>query len=63
MDLTILKNLRKSKKIKLIELAERINVTPGYLSMVENNKRTPRISTVEDICRELNCELLIKLNT
>lgn len=59
MDFTILKTLRKSKKIKLIELAERIKVTPGYLSMVENNKRTPRISTVEDICNQLDFELRI----
>ena len=63
MDFTIPKTLRKSKKIKLIELAERINVTPGYLSMIENNKRTPIISIVEDICNELDCELLIKFNT
>lgn len=63
MDFTILKTLRKSKGLKLIELAKRINVTPGYLSMVENNKRTPRISTVEDICNELDCELQIKFNT
>ena len=59
MDFTILKTLRKSKKIKLIELAKEIGISPAYLSMIERNKRTPVNSIIEDICNELDCELRI----
>lgn len=66
MDFTILKTIRKSKKITLTELSDRIGVTPGYLSLVENNKRTPRVSTIEDICKELGgvqlALILIEIN-
>lgn len=53
MDFTILRTLRRSKKIKLIELAKQIGISPAYLSMIENNKRDPKVSTIEDICNEL----------
>ena len=59
MDFTILRTLRKSNKMKLIELAKRIGISPAYLSMIEQNKREPRLCTVEDICKELDCELRI----
>lgn len=59
MDFTILKTLRKSKKIKLIRLSKDIGISPAYLSMIENNKRDPKASTIEDICKELDCELRI----
>lgn len=59
MDFTILKTLRKSKKIKLIKLSKDIGISPAYLSMIERNKRTPVISIIEDICKELDCELRI----
>lgn len=53
MDFSILKLIRKSKKIKLIDMAKRVGITPAYLSQIENNKRNPRVSTIEDICKEL----------
>ena len=59
MDFTILRTLRKSKKIKLIELSKQIGISPAYLSMIENNKRDPKASTIEDICTKLDCELRI----
>lgn len=59
MDFTILRTLRRSKSIKLIELSKDIGISPGYLSMIEKNKREPRLCTVEDICKELDCELRI----
>ena len=59
MDFTILRTLRRSKKIKLIEMSKDIGISPAYLSMIEQNKREPRLCTVEDICKELDCELRI----
>lgn len=63
MDFAILKTLRKSKKIKLIELSKKVGITTAYLSLIERNKRNPNISIIEDICNELDCELQIKFNT
>ena len=59
MDFTILKTLRRSKKIKLISMAKEIGISPAYLSMIERNKRQPKVETIEDICRTLDCELRI----
>lgn len=59
MNFLILKTLRKSKKVKLIELSKKIGISPAYLSMIEQNKREPRLCTVEDICKQLDCELRI----
>ena len=63
MDFTILRTLRRSKKIKLIKLSKDIGISPAYLSMIENNKRHPKVETIEDICTKLDCELQIKFNT
>lgn len=44
------------RKIGLTELAERIGITPANLSILKNNKaRAIRFSTLEAICRELDC--------
>ena len=59
MNFTILRTLRRSKKIKLIKLSKDIGISPAYLSMIENNKRSPVISIIEDICNKLDCELRI----
>ena len=38
-------------------LAERIDLTPANLSMLKNNKaRAIRFSTLEALCRELQCQ-------
>lgn len=45
------------KKISLNELAERVGITNANLSILKNNKaKAIRFSTLEAICRELNCQ-------
>lgn len=45
------------RKISLKELATRINITNANLSILKNNKaKAIRFSTLEAICRELNCQ-------
>ena len=45
------------KKIGLLELASKVDITPANLSILKNNKaKAIRFSTLEAICRELNCQ-------
>ncbi|EPY2273591.1 helix-turn-helix domain-containing protein [Clostridium sporogenes] len=45
------------RKISLKELAEKINLTNANLSILKNNKaKAIRFSTLESICKELNCQ-------
>lgn len=45
------------RKIGLMELAEKIDITPANLSILKNNKaKAIRFSTLEDICRVLECQ-------
>jgi len=45
------------RKISLTELAERISLTNSNLSILKTGKaRAIRISTLEAICRELECQ-------
>ena len=45
------------RKIGLMELAERIGITPANLSILKNNKaKAVRLSTLNSICRALNCQ-------
>lgn len=45
------------RKIGAGELAERIGITPANLSILKNNKaKAIRFSTLEAICRELECQ-------
>lgn len=45
------------RKMPAGELAQRIGITPANLSILKNNKaRAIRFSTLEAICRELNCQ-------
>lgn len=44
------------RKISLTELAERIGITQANLSILKNSKaKAIRFSTLEAICKELNC--------
>ena len=44
-------------KISAGELAERVGITPANLSILKNNKaRAVRFSTLEALCRELDCQ-------
>lgn len=45
------------RKIGLMELAELVNITPANLSILKNSKaKAIRFSTLEEICRALNCQ-------
>jgi putative transcriptional regulator len=43
--------------VSLTELSERIGITMANLSILKNNKaRAVRLSTLEALCRELDCQ-------
>ncbi len=45
------------RKISLGELADRVDITPANLSILKNGKaKAIRFSTLEAICRELDCQ-------
>ncbi len=45
------------RKMSLTELAERVGITLANLSILKTNKaRAIRFSTLEAICRELECQ-------
>ena len=45
------------RKIGLMELAEKINLTPANLSILKTGKtKAIRFSTLEEICKALKCQ-------
>jgi putative transcriptional regulator len=45
------------RKVSAGELAERVGITPANLSILKNDKaRAIRFSTLEALCRELECQ-------
>jgi len=45
------------RKISLGELAERVGLTPANLSILKTGKaKAVRFSTLEAVCRELDCQ-------
>ena len=45
------------RKMQLNELAERVDITPANLSILKTGKaKAIRFSTLEAICKELNCQ-------
>ncbi len=45
------------RKVGLVELAEKIDLTPANLSILKNNKaKAIRFSTLEKICEVLECQ-------
>jgi putative transcriptional regulator len=45
------------RKISSGELSDRIGVTPANLSVLKNNRaRAIRFSTLNELCRALNCQ-------
>ena len=45
------------RKMSAGDLAERIGITPANLSILKNNKaRAIRFSTLDEICRALECQ-------
>jgi putative transcriptional regulator len=52
-----LDRLLLERKITLTELAERVGITLANLSILKTNKaRASRFSTLEALCRELQCQ-------
>ena len=45
------------RKIGLTELAEQVDITMANLSILKNNKaKAVRFSTLEAVCKALNCQ-------
>lgn len=45
------------RKMSVGELAERIGITPANLSVLKNGRgRALRFTTLDALCRELNCQ-------
>jgi putative transcriptional regulator len=45
------------RKISAGELSDKIGITPANLSILKNNKaRAIRFSTLEEVCKALNCQ-------
>ena len=59
-DMAIVVNLdvmMAKRKISLGELAEKVGITQANLSVLKNNKaKAVRFSTLDLICRTLNCQ-------
>ena len=49
-----LRLLRVLNDVKLIELAESFNVSPSYLSEIENNKKKPNFEVLEGYSKYFN---------
>lgn len=57
MIITNLDVMMAKRKISLTELAERVGVTQANLSILKNGKaKAIRFSTLEAICRVLECQ-------
>ena len=54
---TRLRNLRLENELTQEELANRSELTKGYISQLENNLASPSISTLEDILEVLGSSL------
>ena len=52
-----LDRLMRERRISLTELAERVGITLANLSILKTNKaKAIRFSTLEALCRELQCQ-------
>lgn len=52
-----IKQIRHQKSIKQNILAEKSGITQTYLSQIENNIKEPNISTLKEICDNLQVPL------
>ena len=59
-DMAIMINLdvmMAKRKFGLVELAEKVDLTPANLSILKNNKaKAVRFSTLNEICKALECQ-------
>lgn len=56
-----IKYARKQKGYKQKELAALCQISPGFLSQIENNQRDLNVSTLENISKQLDIPLPILL--
>ena len=52
-----IEEVRKKKGLKQAELAEKVGITQAYLSMIENDRKEPTISTLKAIGSALETPL------
>lgn len=52
-----IKKIRSQKSIRQGDLAERIGITQAYLSQIENNRKQPNLSTLQELSDVLNVPL------
>jgi transcriptional regulator with XRE-family HTH domain len=52
-----IKNLRNAAGLKQKDLADRLDISPNYLSLVENDKREPSVSFLRTLAREIGIPL------
>lgn len=54
----IIKAKREEKKISLVEFAKTVEISPGYLSQLENGRKAnPKLDTVLKVIRELEIDI------
>jgi transcriptional regulator with XRE-family HTH domain len=52
-----IRNIRKSKNLTIVELAEMINVTSGYISQIERDLISPSLSVLKRLSEALDLPL------
>lgn len=58
----IIRSKREERKIGLVALAKRIDVSPGYLSQIENGRKTnPKMEIILKLMEELEIDLSMLL--
>ena len=56
-----IKEMRLKKQLTQEELADRCELTKGYISQIENDLTSPSIATLKDILQVLGSSLIINL--
>ncbi len=59
MNYGVLREVRRSRRIKQYELADRVGISQSYLSLIEQGKSNPSIEILERMCVLLGLELRI----
>ncbi|SJZ77490.1 helix-turn-helix domain-containing protein [Selenihalanaerobacter shriftii] len=49
-----IKSIRKEKKLTLRELASKTDISPSFISDIENNRSNPSLNRLKDIANALN---------